>query len=983
MDRGPRRTRGTSPPIAAWAIARWLVLVTTISALAPAARAESAPPADRSASSSAPAPARTSTARTARTRGRVPLPPLRVRLHEDSLRFVAGVTPARWDSLNTAFLRDVADARRERDDFALSRLLTFQGAGYAMIGDALHAAPALDEAIPITEAAADTAWLMITLRWRAYTAGMLGRLDEQQRFAARLVTIAEAESSAKFLAIGHSFLGWIARQRGDLRQARVYLERAVEGERALHDEAEEAFARTAYGATLADLGEYAAARRSYARQLEIARRLKLSYNEAQAYNDLGVLEKRGGDPGRSVDYFRRAYEVLRQRGETPDAVAALINLTYAEMSLGRATSAADMAREGLEICARRGFGRLRGNLLVASAGCEEMLGHEQAAEATWRRIVALGDSVAVDTRAFAILGLSRALQRSGRSAEGLALVDESAKSLLPRLGRDMAAQYELGWADRLVRAGRHADALAIAQRTVTGPAAAVERRVGSPAWETIAVCQRGLGRPAEAKVAFDSACAVWERQRGRPADPEWRSSVWASPGSLRLAYTSFLLSWPPAEPETTRIGAAYARLQQFRSRTLLEQVTRDVDVSGVRSFEPSAPWTATRIQHELLGKGDVLLEWAVESGQSYLFAFTRDQRRVFTLADPAKLWSRIQSARDLLAAPPRSEIDVAAARAVAQELARIVFGPALPMVEHARSIILVPDGPLHLVPFSALATASGPLGESHTMAIAPSVAVLGAARLRSSAPPPGRGLLAVASGGGEGRLVGAEREVAWLVSAFEGVERPGAPAGEPTRFASSLSPYDALHFAGHTTLDDRFPWRSGIDVGALASAEPEDEPPGAATRAGGQPRELLRAETIAATPLAARLVVLSSCETAAGRIVEGEGVSGLSTAFLAAGARSVVASLWPVNDQVTEVLMREFYRALASGKPAAAALQKAQERVRQARETRHPYYWAGFVLLGDGATTLPLTPTRFWHRTGKDARVGVRPTATGGAPGGL
>jgi hypothetical protein len=77
-------------------------------------------------------------------------------------------------------------------------------------------------------------------------------------------------------------------------------------------------------------------------------------------------------------------------------------------------------------------------------------------------------------------------------------------------------------------------------------------------------------------------------------------------------------------------------------------------------------------------------------------------------------------------------------------------------------------------------------------------------------------------------------------------------------------------------------------------------------------------------------------------------VLGLTSAFLSAGVSSVVATLWPVDDVVTADLMDAFYTGLADGKTVASALRGAQLRIRADKKTRHPFYWAGFVVVGDG-----------------------------------
>ena len=95
------------------------------------------------------------------------------------------------------------------------------------------------------------------------------------------------------------------------------------------------------------------------------------------------------------------------------------------------------------------------------------------------------------------------------------------------------------------------------------------------------------------------------------------------------------------------------------------------------------------------------------------------------------------------------------------------------------------------------------------------------------------------------------------------------------------------------------------------------------------------------------LAVLSGCRTASGQQVPGEGLQGLARAFLVAGARRVLGSLWSVEDQQTGLLMRRFYGGLLREHlPPASALRKAQRTLAEAPETSAPYYWAGFTMQG-------------------------------------
>jgi CHAT domain-containing protein len=162
----------------------------------------------------------------------------------------------------------------------------------------------------------------------------------------------------------------------------------------------------------------------------------------------------------------------------------------------------------------------------------------------------------------------------------------------------------------------------------------------------------------------------------------------------------------------------------------------------------------------------------------------------------------------------------------------------------------------------------------------------------------------------------------------------GAPVLEALDFEASraratsgeLADYRIVHFATHGVLDAEHPERSGI---ALSDG-------------------FLRAGEIDRLDLPADLVVLSACETALGREIRGEGLVGLPRAFLHAGARRVLVSLWPVEDRATAELMRRFYREmLEKGRPPAAALRAAQDSLRREPGWEAPYFWAGFVLQGD------------------------------------
>src|SRR5262249_52815163 len=195
-----------------------------------------------------------------------------------------------------------------------------------------------------------------------------------------------------------------------------------------------------------------------------------------------------------------------------------------------------------------------------------------------------------------------------------------------------------------------------------------------------------------------------------------------------------------------------------------------------------------------------------------------------------------------------------------------------------------------------------------------------------------------------------------------------------------------LHFATHGfALEEERPDPNAAGRGlrsfgeALAHAGPRPSNPllraglvlaGVNTwvREGTLPEEaedgILTAEDVSGLNLlATELVVLSACETGLGEVKTGEGVFGLQRAFTLAGAKTLVMSLWSVDDQATRELMEDFYRRLRNGEGRAAALHNAQQALRKTHP--HPFYWGAFICQGDtaplrsgpGSGTLPL-PTR-------------------------
>jgi CHAT domain-containing protein len=170
----------------------------------------------------------------------------------------------------------------------------------------------------------------------------------------------------------------------------------------------------------------------------------------------------------------------------------------------------------------------------------------------------------------------------------------------------------------------------------------------------------------------------------------------------------------------------------------------------------------------------------------------------------------------------------------------------------------------------------------------------------------------------------------------------GPDATEAAFKTLPLADFDIIHIGAHGIASAKFPDRAALVLGS----NPKSGEDG-----------LLQVREIRDLRLNADLVTLSACDTGVGPLQGEEGVANLVRAFLFAGAKSVVASLWTANDPSTRTLMGRFYRYIAGGEDKGSALRHAQmDLIAEFGDQALPLYWAGFILVGDGSGKIPVSP---------------------------
>jgi len=364
---------------------------------------------------------------------------------------------------------------------------------------------------------------------------------------------------------------------------------------------------------------------------------------------------------------------------------------------------------------------------------------------------------------------------------------------------------------------------------------------------------------------------------------------------------------------------------------------------------PAQPLTHARLNNLVSANDLAYLEYVVTGDQVGIFILKRNG----LTADHELQYINLPVTADELRRSVNEFHSALAGRepgydVLGRELYRLLIAPVANELQNVRTVCIIPDEFLWTLPFQALTTASGNYFiEEYSLFYAPSFSALSEMGLRRRQQSTKESLIAfgnpvIASDEKLKQdlhpLPEAKAEVAALAAA---VRTPlkrvlvGRLAEEKT-FKALAPQYATIHLATHGVLDNRDPLDSYLLL----------------TKTDGDPENdgLLRAREIMDMHLNADLAVLSACETANGRMSPGEGVIGMSWAFFVAGARSVVVSQWRVNSSSTSQLMKNFYEALArqndpNSRDKSQALREASLRLLKDRRYRHPFYWAGFVLV--------------------------------------
>ncbi len=414
------------------------------------------------------------------------------------------------------------------------------------------------------------------------------------------------------------------------------------------------------------------------------------------------------------------------------------------------------------------------------------------------------------------------------------------------------------------------------------------------------------------------------------------------------------------------IAKLVGRLRELATER--EQISNQIKKASPRFASLQYPQpldlAATR---QVLDPGTTLLSYAVGEDRTVLFIVQPEgsDPGLSVLTLPAKerdLQVEVQQFRRLIEEHNQGNDGVLTAQA--QRLYDLLVKSAESLIAASKRLLIVPDGPLQVLPFAALRRN----GREYLVEWKPLHTVVSATvydqvkKLRHPAevkplqlvafgdPQTGRTrkegveraddpeLRFVSERGFSfGRLPFSRREVQAIAALYPNRSKTYLGAEATEEHAKALGKdVRYIHFATHGLLDEQFPLNS-----ALVLTIPDNV-------AEGKDNDLLQAwEIFEQVRLDADLVTLSACNTGLGQELRGEGLIGLTRAFQYAGAQSILATLWNVDDVWTMRLMKRFYAELRKGEAKDEALRSAQLELAHSHAASAPYYWAGFSLSGD------------------------------------
>ena len=757
---------------------------------------------------------------------------------------------------------------------------------------------------------------------RAYHS--LGELKKAIELFQLSLSIAKNTGNKDAEGIAYNNLGAVYLSLGEVMEAMELLQLGLSIAKNTGNKAAEGIAYNNLGGAYNFLGEFKKAIEHFQWGLRIATETGSEAGEGTGYNNLGVVYSSLGEFEKAKELFERGLQIAQNTGNEDAEGTLYINLSYAYRSLGDFEKASKFSKLGLNIAKKTENKDLLG------------IGYDSLGHVSF----SLGDfKKAIE---FYKLSLTIAQETGDKHSEGHGYINFG------------AAYQSLHDPQKAIEF--YQQALSILKKIG-------HKNAESFAYGALARAFRSLDDVSKAEELFKSQVKLVEEMRVLLQEKdEWKIS-------FRNTYDFRELV--ALQLKQGKIIEALLTAEAGRAQALVDLM--ESQYGGKKSFQSSSKWqmelTLSNISSHISSPTLFLEEdtcdkvvylWLLLKGQQFQFVRKEISVELKTLINQTYtqigVKGRGRSNNRSPDEPEDEEIDdltdrgtQASASSSQQDdggalktLYEVVIAPISHLIK-GDELIIVAHGSSFIIPYAALVDQhSKYLSETLRIRLAPSLTCL---KLLAECPEwrhSTSGALLVGDPWVETvridreklpQLPGAEKEVKMIGQILNIVPLTGKDATKE-QVLSRLNPVSLIHIAAHGQTENG---EIILSPNRASVVRPEEED------------FLLTMADVLGAKLHAKLVVLSCCHSGQGPI-KAEGVVGIARAFLGAGARSVIATLWAINDEATLEFMRHFYGHLVAGQSASKALHQAMKCLRESEQYKAVKHWAPFVLIGDDVT---------------------------------
>ena len=760
---------------------------------------------------------------------------------------------------------------------------------------------------------------------------------------------------------------------GDYKKAIEFHQQSLSVAKEIGDKDTEGAAYTNVGIAYGCLGDYKKAIEFHQQSLSIAKEIGNKGSEGKAYTNIGTAYGSLGDYKKATDFHQQSLSIAKEIGNKGSQGKAYTNIGTAYYFLGDYNKAIEFHQHSLSIAKEIKHKDTEGKAYTNIGTAYYCLGNYEKAITFYQQSLSIAKDIGnKDTEGNAYTGLGTAYYSLSDYEKAIEFHQQSL-SIAKEIGhKDTEGKAYTNLGSAYYSLGDYKKAIEFHQQSLS-----IAKEIGDKGLER--TVHGNLGRSFEklhdfckAEELYESSIKVFEEMRFLLQEKdEWKIS-------FRDQLNTYSNLWI-VQLRQSKTNEALLTAERGRAQALADLMESQYGAKSTSSASKEQMERITNISSLVSSPMTFLVEafesvffWVLHKGQEWQFMQKKINDTLKDMTDKAyeqiratkpkankqigvlKLATKPTKCEDRSLDDPEDETvgDLSgrstdekeftpsqAGGDALRELYDVMIAPMSHLIED-EELIIVPDGSSFLIPYAALVDQNSRyLSETLRIRLAPSLTSL---RMLTECPEKRHctaGALLVGNpwietvrikGKKIEQLPGAEEEVK-MIGEILNVEPLIGKNATKDQVLRRLNSVSLVHIAAH----------GSAKRGEILLSPNLDS--------SKRPKEkdfLLTMTDVLNAKLEAKLVVLSCCHSGRGNI-KAEGVVGIARAFLGAGARSVIASLWAINDEATRAFMRHFYENLVKGQSASKSLHEAMKIMRESDDFKAVVYWAPFMLIGD------------------------------------